>query len=92
MISHTYYEKGAYTISAQAIDEYGAESDWVSQPIFVSKYREIHSQVKLWLENNPILYQFFSMILTILKTIKNQSLFFFFLYNFSSYSTVVINE
>ncbi|MCJ7571967.1 MAG: PKD domain-containing protein, partial [Candidatus Thermoplasmatota archaeon] len=49
--THTWFKKGNYIIKAKAIDAYGAESDWATFKVSISKAHI----------NNPINHLFFSI-------------------------------
>jgi hypothetical protein len=42
-LTHTWYEKGTYTLRVKAKDTYGVESDWATQLISISKNKAINT-------------------------------------------------
>ena len=62
--SAVWFEKGDYEIKVQAIDEFGAESEW-SDPLLVSmpKTKTINTVFLTFLENHPYLFPLLRQIL-----------------------------
>ncbi len=54
-IKHTWISKGNFTIKAQAIDIYDAESDWTEFEISIPRTRATFNPLFHWLERFPLL-------------------------------------
>jgi parallel beta-helix repeat protein len=62
-LKHTWTSQGTFTIKAQAVDFYGAESDWSEFPITIPRDKAIINLLHLWfLERFPLLERLFKLI------------------------------
>ena len=48
-LKHTWTSQGTFTIKAQAVDFYGAESDWAEFPIIIPRNKAIFNPFLNWL-------------------------------------------
>jgi hypothetical protein len=59
-LNHTWYEKGTYTIRAQAKDVYNAESEWGSLEVTIPKYKNV--KVFRFLDRFPLLIKLINIM------------------------------
>jgi hypothetical protein len=63
ILSHVYTQKGTYTIYAQAVDIYDAESGWSSYQVTISREKSIQNKMfVMFLEQFPILQKLFQRL------------------------------
>ena len=61
-LSHSWLEKGIYTVRAKAKDIHGVESDWTTFKVTMPKNKETNPLFLRFLENHPHLFPLLSQI------------------------------
>ena len=63
-LSHSWSEKGAFTIKAKLIDDYGAESDWGELKVTMQRTKAIQTTIFFnFLKNRPNLFSILRILL-----------------------------
>jgi hypothetical protein len=62
-LKHTWTSQGTFTIKAQAIDIYGAESDWAEFVVSMPKNNIVNSPFLNWLQSHPNMFPILQKII-----------------------------